>query len=109
MALLGRWGAGKTRLARLVMCYMTDPESFRRALKAEALPETETDKLRYCVVWFSAWQYRSVPEAWIYLYETFAKAVGAPVVRRGVLRGVWRGERCMRKSTTRPSSCALRV
>jgi len=39
MALLGRWGAGKTRLARLVMRYMTDPESFRRALKAEALPE----------------------------------------------------------------------
>jgi hypothetical protein len=103
MALLGRWGAGKTRLARLVVRYMTDPESFSGELKGEGLPEAETDKLRYSVVWFSAWQYRRVPEAWIYLYETFAKALVAPAAPRGG------GGKHTRNLTTRPSSCGLHV
>jgi hypothetical protein len=78
MALLGRWGAGKTRLARLVQGYMADPDSFRNALLQGSLPQApETDALRYDVLWFSAWQYRRVPEAWIYLYETFARALVA--------------------------------
>ena len=78
MALLGRWGSGKTRLARLVMSYMTKPNYFISELDQYGLPHADTDSMRYSVVWFSAWQYRRVPEAWIYLYETFSKALVSP-------------------------------
>jgi len=78
MALLGRWGSGKTRLARLVMSYMTKPNYFISELGQYGLPHADTDSMRYSVVWFSAWQYRRVPEAWIYLYETFSKALVSP-------------------------------
>ena len=52
-ALLGHWGRGKTYLAALV----------DRKLPA-----------RYGRVWFSAWKYRSRPELWAHLHESFYAA-----------------------------------
>ena len=73
-ALFGRWGSGKTRLARHIEKFLTDPSSFLEYHQLSRSKNPETDGITYDVVWFSAWQYRRVPEAWIYLYETFAKA-----------------------------------
>ena len=49
-SILGHWGRGKTYLMRLT---------------EEQLPEN------YETVWFSAWKYRTKPELWAYLYESF--------------------------------------
>ena len=78
--LLGRWGSGKTRLARLVMSYMTKPNYFISEFGSVMACRTliTGTSMRYSIVWFSAWQYRRVPEAWIYLYETFSKALVSP-------------------------------
>jgi KAP family P-loop domain len=73
MALLGRWGSGKTRLARLVTTYLSKPDVFSLELEQYGLPRADNDTMQYSIVWFSAWQYRRVPEAWIFLYETFSK------------------------------------
>jgi hypothetical protein len=78
MALLGRWGSGKTRLARLVTTYLSKPDVFSLELKQYGLPRADNDTMQYSIVWFSAWQYRRVPEAWIFLYETFSKALVSP-------------------------------
>jgi hypothetical protein len=78
MAVLGRWGSGKTRLARLITSHMSRPNDFISALDKYGLPHADTDSVRYSVVWFSAWQYRRVPEAWIYLYQTFSKVLVSP-------------------------------
>jgi hypothetical protein len=52
-AIYGHWGRGKTFLMKRL---------------AEVLPTT------YRTVWFSAWKYRTAPETWVHLYETFARA-----------------------------------
>jgi nucleoside phosphorylase len=53
-ALFGHWGRGKTHLARLV----------ERALPAD-----------YGTIWFSAWKYRSRPELWAHLHESFHRTM----------------------------------
>jgi len=53
-ALLGHWGRGKTYLARLVDRKL--PDSYDR-------------------IWFSAWKYRSRPELWAHLHESFYEAL----------------------------------
>ena len=78
MALVGRWGAGKTRLARLLINYMTKPEYFVSELDQYGLPHAVTDSMRDSAVWFSAFQYVRVPEALFYLYETFRKDLVSP-------------------------------
>lgn len=52
MALFGPWGRGKTYMAEVIQ---------------EKLPPN------YSTVKFSAWKYRSTPETWAFLYETFLR------------------------------------
>jgi hypothetical protein len=52
-AVYGHWGRGKTFLMQQLVS--TLPSSYR-------------------AIWFSAWKYRTTPETWIYLYETFVRA-----------------------------------
>jgi len=57
LALFGDWGIGKTTLAKAIADKLTQQRA----------------PIRYEVVWFSAWQYRSPPETWIFLYVTFVR------------------------------------
>lgn len=76
LAVFGPWGRGKTFLMRQV----------DRALSALSRG--------YRTITVSAWKYPSTPEAWVYLYEEFAKAafegpwhqVLPNVIRAGVVR-----------------------
>ncbi|MGL4942887.1 MAG: P-loop NTPase fold protein [Thermoguttaceae bacterium] len=51
--LFGRWGRGKTYLAKQV---------------AKRL-----EKKKYATIEYDAWKYRTTPECWAFLYETFAE------------------------------------
>lgn len=57
-ALFGAWGRGKTTLAR----------------RLQRLLQEGMSGIRYNVVWFNAWKYRSAPETWAHLYEQLAAA-----------------------------------
>ncbi|MGL6196939.1 MAG: P-loop NTPase fold protein [Thermoguttaceae bacterium] len=72
--LFGRWGRGKTYLAKQV---------------AKRL-----EKKNYATIEYNAWKYRTTPESWAFLYETFAnklrKTSWFAIVYAGVLRhGLW--------------------
>jgi hypothetical protein len=74
LALLGRWGSGKTTVAMRVKTLLTKPELYTEAHKAAfsdvgALEELIADD--YAVITFNAWRYRRRPELWIWLYESF--------------------------------------
>ncbi|MCK5564850.1 MAG: hypothetical protein KAJ07_06350 [Planctomycetes bacterium] len=53
--LFGHWGRGKTYLMDIVKKELSEDED-----------------LPYETIHFSAWKYRTTPEAWVYLYERFA-------------------------------------
>lgn len=77
--LFGHWGRGKTYLMDIV----------KKKLKDD----------NYETIFFSAWKYRTTPEAWAHLYETFVKHfegtkncfTSVPcLVRTGIIRkGLW--------------------
>jgi hypothetical protein len=52
LAIYGRWGRGKTFLVNRIKRTLGD----------------------YAIVHYSAWQFPSTPEAWVHLYESFARA-----------------------------------
>lgn len=68
-ALFGRWGVGKTELAKLVAELLSNGKDGFEERGAVA-----NDRVKYEIVKFSAWQYPRPPETWIYLYEAFADA-----------------------------------
>jgi KAP family P-loop domain len=72
-AVFGRWGRGKTTLLRRVKAFLTKPD---RSL----FPRYSS----YSFVDFSAWKYRTTPETWIFLYESFADAA----LSRGFLKSL---------------------
>ncbi|MGL6194485.1 MAG: P-loop NTPase fold protein, partial [Thermoguttaceae bacterium] len=72
--IFGRWGRGKTHLARQV------------AKRLEAK--------KYSTIEYNAWKYRTTPESWAYLYDIFAKKLRSEswfaALRAGVIRnGLW--------------------
>lgn len=98
--LFGRWGSGKTRLAKHLQPLLESPHDYAEAMRARgyAVGSDPDDRIRYEVVWYSAWKFRRPPEAWIFLYETMAAhclRVGlfqrmGRVLRVGVARnGYW--------------------
>lgn len=87
LALLGRWGSGKTTIANRITRYLSDSESyssdFGKVFGQE--PTQEVDR-SYEVVEFNAWRYRRQPELWIWLYESFVSTFldcgfGARIIR----------------------------
>ena len=80
--LFGHWGRGKTYLMEMVKDELEDDND-----------------CPYEIIFFSAWKYRTTPEAWIHLYETFAKhltdtknwfSLLPSLVRAGIIRyGFW--------------------
>jgi len=80
--LFGHWGRGKTYLMDMV----------KNELKDDKDSPYET-------IFFSAWKYRTTPEAWVHLYEAFADCLTETrncikllpyLVRTGVIRlGIW--------------------
>jgi hypothetical protein len=66
-AVFGHWGRGKTFLIQRLVS--TLPSSYR-------------------AIWFSAWKYRTTPETWIYLHETFVRAARQDGVLATVPRAV---------------------
>jgi hypothetical protein len=87
MALLGDWGCGKTTLVREALePLLTDPQKFREKLKDPHSQKMRANRLKYDVVWFSAWKYPHTPETWAYLYETFVKGM----LKADILTRSWR-------------------
>jgi hypothetical protein len=73
--LFGPWGVGKTSLSLKVAPLLISSERYVSAMNAldvEVSPDDPAIAQRYDVVRFSAWTYRRIPEAWIFLYETLA-------------------------------------
>ncbi len=80
--LFGHWGRGKTYLMKVVS----------EELRKGSDPHYET-------IFFSAWKYRTTPEAWVHLYEAFADCLAETrncvkllpyLVRTGLMRlGIW--------------------
>ncbi|MCS7469564.1 KAP family NTPase [Stieleria sp. ICT_E10.1] len=90
-ALFGRWGRGKSTLLRCLTNSLTKPDQ----------SEFPTH-VSYAIVDFSAWKYRTVPEVWVHLYESFAKvatsggffsskavALRANVLKHGITPLTW--------------------
>lgn len=76
MALFGHWGLGKTFLASKVGKMMAEPDHYAETLAKHYKTDEgakNIDHDQHDVVWYSAWQYRRIPEQWIYLYETLAE------------------------------------
>ncbi|WP_282129434.1 P-loop NTPase fold protein [Roseobacter litoralis] len=72
LALLGRWGSGKTTIADRVASYLEDETSYRSDFKSIFRVEPDLDESsNYEIVRFNAWRYRQRPELWIWLYESF--------------------------------------
>ena len=72
LALLGKWGIGKTSIAEQVSRYLCNEKEYRDDFKTCFKTEPdETDEIEYAVVNFNAWRYRRRPELWIWLYESF--------------------------------------
>lgn len=75
LALLGRWGSGKTTLANRVIKYVTDFEFYKTEFKERFGYELDQKSdTKYEIVNFNAWRYRKQPELWIWLYESFVQA-----------------------------------
>jgi hypothetical protein len=73
--LFGPWGIGKTSLAVHLEPLLARPENYVAEMADHGIKMNAEDPAvaqRYDVVWFSAWAYRRIPEAWIFLYETLA-------------------------------------
>jgi hypothetical protein len=98
--LFGPWGIGKTRLVRHMTPLLESPDQYKAATaeRGYAVGSDGDDKLKYEVVWYSAWKFRRPPEAWIFLYEnmaTHAMAAGlwrkiGRIIRVGVAKhGFW--------------------
>ncbi len=83
--LLGPWGIGKTRLVRTLIPLLENPQRYKDKMEERGydIEGDVFDRLRYEVVWYSAWKYRRPPEAWIFLYETLARrAMDTAIVER---------------------------
>jgi len=98
--LFGPWGIGKTYLAKRLDPLLTSPDKYAQAMLAFGynVGDHPDDRLRYEVVWYSAWKFRRPPETWIFLYETLARQClrtsmvrrFSRVLRAGVARnGYW--------------------
>ncbi|MBO9407646.1 hypothetical protein J7399_09415 [Shimia sp. R9_1] len=73
LALLGRWGSGKTSIADLVAGYLQDSEKYQKEIQkvfGEGAKD-EAENRDYEIVKFNAWRYRQKPELWVWLYESF--------------------------------------
>lgn len=90
-ALFGPWGRGKTTLVREFAKFLTGDISIPSARSSEK-PKN------YEIVEFSAWKYRTTPEVWVHLYESFRKkcldsgflSAFPRVVRTGIAKhGLW--------------------
>jgi hypothetical protein len=71
-ALFGAWGSGKTTLVRYMTPLLASPEKFTE--NQISFQHDAAMKLRYTVIWHSAWKYRTAPESWIYLYKSLSDA-----------------------------------
>jgi hypothetical protein len=71
-ALFGAWGSGKTTLVRYMTPLLVFPERFIENQISSR--DGAAMKLRYTVIWHSAWKYRTAPESWIYLYKSLSDA-----------------------------------
>jgi hypothetical protein len=71
-ALFGAWGSGKTTLVRYMTPLLVFPEKIiENQISSQ---DGAAMKLRYTVIWHSAWKYRTAPESWIYLYKSLSDA-----------------------------------
>lgn len=87
LALLGRWGSGKTTIANRITAYLSDEDSYESDFSSVFGRSSvhEVNK-SYEVVEFNAWRYRRQPELWIWLYESFVStylqcSFGARIIR----------------------------
>lgn len=90
LALLGRWGSGKTSIANLVNDYLQDAKLYKKDFK-EVFgddPKDEGDEATYATVKFNAWRYKQRPELWIWLYESFLSSFLNCNPFVGVLRSI---------------------
>lgn len=92
LALLGRWGSGKTAIARKIVRYVKDKESYSEDfLGFFQKPPIEQDTRTYDVVNFNAWRYRRQPELWVWLYESFVSTYLSTTIDKRILRSIRAG------------------
>lgn len=92
LALLGRWGAGKTKIASKISQYVKDETSYANDFhNFFGRPESEKNSRSYDVVKFNAWRYRRQPELWIWLYESFLQSYFTDRFDRRIIRSVRAG------------------
>ena len=104
LALLGRWGSGKTTIAKKIVQYIRDEKSYSEDFFGFfRQPPAGQDTRTYDVVNFNAWRYRRQPELWIWLYESFVstylstrldrrivRSIRAGVEKQGFMATIWR-------------------
>ncbi|KZK80871.1 KAP family P-loop domain protein [Pseudovibrio sp. Ad46] len=73
LALLGRWGSGKTSIAKQICVYLQEHNSYKSTyMKVFGEQSAQgLEEVTYDIVKFNAWRYRQRPELWIWLYESF--------------------------------------
>ncbi|MEP3631422.1 MAG: P-loop NTPase fold protein [Hyphomicrobiales bacterium] len=92
LALLGKWGSGKTTIADQVVKYLRSQEAYNSDFNEVFDQEPETgNSPKYEIVEFNAWRYRRKPELWIWLYESFLSTfLNCSLINR-VLRSIRAG------------------